>query len=241
MILITFNKKNQAENNSIVIALNDQNLYLMKKFLAISTICLSSFLSFAQPQKGTWIIGGSGSVFFQRPTSNYPVDFRISAGVHPGIGRFVSDRLVLNGDLGYTYSLSKRETQSISTKSEEHSIGGGIGLTRFFSAGEKLFFTLNGSLEVGYARRINSSGSSLSNLSNINTTNQFRASVNLSPGLAYFINDYWMVTARIGSLFYELSDDDNYSSSVGHMAGYRFTANSFGIGVSYLIPSKKSE
>lgn len=240
-ILATFIENKSAYNNSFMDALNGLNLFDMIKFLAISTICFSSFLSFAQPQKGTWIIGGSGSVFFQRPASDNPIDFRINAGVHPGIGRFVSDRLVLSGDVGYSFTLSEQGTVMVGTKYEEHSIDGGIGLTRYFSIGEQLFFTLNGSLDLGYARGVSSvENNNLFNSSSSLANNQLRASINLSPGLAYFVNANWMITTQIGSLFYQISSSDQYPKT-GHLAGYRFTANSFGIGVSYLIPSKKSE
>jgi len=154
--------------------------------------------SFAQPKQGNLVIGGSTAFNFDNSSITGVDNFSTSAHLIPQVGKFLSEKILLDGGIGYSWIHNRTNNNSILAKIHTHSILGNISINRFFALTDKFYFTLGGYLSssIGFA---NSTWESSGNITTT-SSNRLMAGIGATPGLAYFINEKWMMTAKVGAL-----------------------------------------
>ena len=202
---------------------------------------LGSFLSvsFAQPKQGNYVIGGSTGFNFNKAANSLSNNYGSSFRIDPQVGKFMSDKFLLEGGLGYSLDHGRTNNNVLLSKNTSHSISGNIELTRFLPVADKLYFTLGAYINSSYglSKSIWETFGSITT----NQSNTVRAGIGITPGLAYFLNEQWMIYSNIGALGYDLTYFDS-SGLTSHDVGYSFAANPFSIGVRYILdPSRKKK
>ncbi|MFT5860997.1 MAG: hypothetical protein ACI865_003115 [Flavobacteriaceae bacterium] len=210
------------------------------KFIITSLIftLFIACISFAQPISGTYILGGSGSVSFNKsPSETYNLN-SIRFGISPSIGKFISEKYVMEGGLGYsgyTQNQINLADPSDFSRFSSHSFSLRFGITRFFPITDKLYFTLGTAIVPAYVfERLESE--SIGGPTSTDSK-KYTGRFVISPGLTYFINDNWMLYSYMGVLNYEIGYDSE-KELFGHSFYARLSANSFGIGARYILMGK---
>lgn len=205
----------------------------MKKIAIISSIILGCNLSsFAQLTESSYIAGVSSSFFLTSP-SNGSAD-NVMFSISPQIGKFVSEKWLVNGGLGYAMRIQKSNFGSGTGTNSTHNFSGQFGMTRFYPLSEKMYFTLDYSAGMGYELTNNQYMNDSTVIDSRSTA--INLGIACSPGLAYFINKKWMIYSNLGALRYGY----NYgieSNSGRHTLSYDLRANPFGIGARYIFDS----
>ena len=189
-------------------------------------------ISFSQLQAGQYVIGGSSNFNYYK-SSNASSTNNFIFGVTPTFGKFLTDKLLLEGTLGYEINFSQTDHSSnLIQRNISHNITGGIALTRYFSIVDKFYVTLGGYLNAGFGP------SKLSTISGgvKTSTSDFNVSsgVGVTPGLAILLNDRWLAFTNFGSLGYSLNYNDGTGIST-HSLGYSLKTNPISIGVKYIL------
>ncbi len=196
----------------------------MKALTTFAVLFLLVQTSMAQPEKGKYIIGGTSALRYTAQRLNDNSSY-LNFYIQPQFGKFISDKTVLYGGLGYQLSRIKDQNTTMLTQG----FNATFGFTRFRPLVNGLYLTLDGRINANYA---------LYSYSNTNTTNDnIGAGIAFSPGLAYFLNDRWMIYSNIGSLYYNYNVEPvgGYNNDMG----YSFTGNNFSIGARFLLGKKK--
>jgi hypothetical protein len=161
-----------------------------------------------------------------------------TASFSPRIGVFTSDRLLVGG--GLSYQFSRQESQYISGGQYTNTMnqyGINIFVREFFPLGEKVFVTASGilSLEKGKQEAKGETSTSESDI--------FQYGVSVVPGLTYFLNDRWALTATLGSLYYKFTETEYCGAFDGKENttdyGLSLNFNTFTVGVQYFIKKKE--
>lgn len=193
-------------------------------------------ISFAQPIKGTYVLGGSAGVSFNKSPSDLYKLQRTHFTLSPSFGKFISEKYQLEVGLGYTRQNQLHETDSDNfSRQTSHSLSIRFITTRFFPIADKLYFTLGAAVIPAYVTTRTKS-KSFGVEDNIES-NSIAARLNISPGLTYFINNKWMLYSYMGVLNYGITYDTD-SKLIGHNFYANVTANSFGLGARYIIGMK---
>jgi len=202
----------------------------MKNIILTLLIGIMYTYSFAQPKQGNYVIGGSTSFDFDNSSITGVDNFSTSAHLIPQFGKFLSEKILLEGGIGYSWIYNRTNNNSILAKIHTHGILGNISINRFFALTDKLNFTLGGYLSssIGFA---NSTWESSGNITT-SSSNRLMAGIGATPGLAYFINDKWMVNAKVGSLGYSMT---HFGGNYFHHIGYNFTSDLFSLGIRYIV------
>ena len=194
----------------------------MKTISTFAVLFLLVQTSLAQPEKGKYIIGGTSSFGYSANRVNDNIN-SLNFSIQPQFGKFISDKTVLYGGLGY--QLRRQRNQNLITSSQGFSAT--FGFTRFRPLVNGLYLTLDGRVNAGYNYSSNP----------YTTDGYYSAGIAFSPGLAYFLNDRWMIYSNIGSLYYNY-----YTEPVGNFNnefGYSFRANNFSVGARFILGKKK--
>lgn len=201
----------------------------MKRIIILSSIifaCASQVS--AQITESSYIVGGTSSFGLTSATEGQLTTW--SFGIRPEIAKFVSEKWLVGGGLGY--SVGAIHNSFLNGKNLSNNVNGFFGATRFYPLADKFYFTLEYSIGLSFTRT-NSEFAG-----NKSTSEMGSAGIAASPGLAYFFNEKWMIFSRMGSLAY--SYDHSFQSDNGfHRLGYSFQANSFGIGARYVLGTGK--
>jgi hypothetical protein len=193
-------------------------------------------ISFAQPIKGTYVIGGGVSINYNKtPTLSYSSE-RTSFSISPSFGRFVSEKYQLEGGLGYSFQHQTNNiNQEYFVSQNIHSFSIKFGITRYFPIADRFFFTLGANIIPAYG--VANSNSVLLGVETNNKVSNISGTLNVSPGLTYFINNKWMLYSYIGLMNYEITHY-NESEQTEHNFFASISANSFGLGVRYILGNK---
>lgn len=221
----------------------------MKKLLTISLL-LCFQLSYSQVQKGTIVIGGgidfNGNSGNSTNASNYD---RNSSNGNFGIAasyeEFVSNVTAVGVSLSYNYSGYSSEydygngTQEYGVKRNMIQIGPTV--TRYISLREKLHLTVGGGFLAGFGTSKDIETDEKSKI--------WSLGLGVRPGVAFFLNDNFALSAGIGNLFYsfesEKPEEDNVNGEkprdTRHYYGLSFSLNTFSVGLRYFLRTAKSE
>ncbi|MFT7344394.1 MAG: hypothetical protein ACI9XP_000978 [Lentimonas sp.] len=209
----------------------------MKHIITASIFTLFfTCISFAQLTKGTYVLGGSASFSFNKtPSQNYKSQ-RTSFTISPGFGKFISDKYLVEGGLGYTRLSQILESDSENfSRQTSHLLSIRFGATRYFPIADQLYFTIGASISPAYAISIAEFESN--GVEQSMESNNISGRLQISPGLTYFINKKWMLYSYMGMLNYEITYNTS-SKLIGHNLYANLSANSFGLGARYIIEAK---
>lgn len=209
----------------------------MKRIIITASIILGCTLqSSAQITKSSYVVGGSSSFSFNTDNNFVGELNTISFSIKPDIGKFVSEKWLIGGGVGYSISKTRQSNFYITSEGLVQSFSGNFAATRFYSIADKFYFTCEFSLGATYSIRsskLYTDTGPMESSSSIISPN-----IGVSPGLTYFVNEKWMIYARVGALSYNYAHRIE-SKTGSHSLGYSLQANSFGIGVRYILGSKK--
>lgn len=194
----------------------------MKALTTFAVLFLLVQTSLAQPEKGKYIIGGTSSFGYSANRVNDNIN-SLNFSIQPQFGKFISDKTVLYGGLGY--QLLRQRNQDFTTYGQ--GFNASFGFTRFRPLVNGLYLTLDGRINAGYNLYSNSFISS----------DYYSTGIAFSPGLAYFLNDRWMIYSNIGSLYYNYYTEP--VNGFNNEFGYSFKANNFSIGARFILGKKK--
>lgn len=170
----------------------------MKKAIIIISSCLICIAGFGQIIKGTKAIGG-GISYSSTTQPGYlgEEDSDSSFEIIPGFGYFVSDGLLIGINLGY--SSGKTTAFGGATKSSGFAVG---PLARYYKQTSNENFAIYGQFSFLY-------GSGKETDSSNQETKTSAIDIAVSPGLAYFLNDHWVVELGFRGIGYNSLDPDN--------------------------------
>ncbi len=208
----------------------------MKKYLILASALLTFVApSFSQITPSSYAVGGSSSFNFSSRTSGEGL-VRTTFNIRPEFGKFVSEKWYIGGALGYGLDNGRNTFLDQKLTSRLQVFSGNFVATRYYPLAEKFYFTL----EYGLGLNLIATHNETYNNSVVTATNSqsFGANIGVSPGLAYFITNKWMIFARLGKLSYDFSGTFGADNSGYHSIGYSFQGNSFGLGVRYVFGGK---
>ncbi|MCU0437008.1 MAG: porin family protein [Raineya sp.] len=208
----------------------------MKKInlLTIAIIFATAMSSFAQTSKGTLFIGGglgftSKSEKEKTSSSTTDGDKIFSYSINPGVGYFISDKLALGLDFGFTGENST-STQNIIVPVEVELKTTLFNITPYaryyWMVGDNFGFT--GTLGVGIG-----SGTTKTTITNTtNTTSKISTlEVGFRPGIVFFPTNKVGLEANFGFVgFSSLTDKDPNNSS------NKTITSEFGLGANSITP-----
>lgn len=190
--------------------------------------------SFAQLTPGSFVLGGGvGLGISKLPTQGYDAQ-NVNFTVYPGIGKFTSEKYLFEGGLGYGYYSHKSTNvvgSSFNQSNNSYSIR--FGVTRFFPIFDQLYLTVGAFVMPTYSATKGENVSSSGIQSNSSRSN-ISGSVIISPGLSYFVNRKLMLFAQVGGLNYRINKF-NDSNEIGHELSFNLSANSYNVGVRYIL------
>jgi len=217
----------------------------MKKFYLSLSLLFIFFLSQAQINKGTILLGGNleyGESSGSSSVPNAPVPKATELSISPVFGKAVKDNLVLGFDVTYGHNTNSL-TQQYSESSDEAGadffvrkyklLGNGFYL--FGQAGIGGSYSHNSSYDPGTPNSISSTG------------HGYNISLQVYPGIAYAINRNWQVEIAMPNFFQmNYSHSKETASTTGQpdqvSTGNNFDVasslsgtNEFSVGLRYLI------
>lgn len=216
----------------------------MKLLFTFITVIFITNASLAQLTPGSYIVGGNLGLGYNKtpaPSGNSNSQ-SFSARINPSIGKFISEKYVLHGGVGYSLRTRRSELEqplgNYISRNNEHSFSLNFGVTRYFPVADRLYVTLGTSISPTFSTLHEESGYP-NNISSDNRST-LSAGISVAPGLTYFINKKWMLNSSIGVASYRM----NYNmetEKLGHNMYLNLRANAFTVGVRYILGSGTSE
>ncbi|WP_194777207.1 outer membrane beta-barrel protein [Pararhodonellum marinum] len=208
----------------------------MKRIALLSILLVFAFSAHAQFEEEEWFVGGvvNANSFRTDNHTNNRFNRTFFLGLNPRFGKFISPRSVLGFGPGYNLIHDKTGTMDSSTSPWDSS-----SKREFFTIGvfyRRYFPILNNftgfiALDFDFGNEISRSGENRNH--QINT--------GLSPGLAYRINQKWMIESTFGGLFYSWSQEKSNDNLLSRNRNVGFNLFSgAGIGVVYFLNPKKT-
>ncbi|MDN5214027.1 hypothetical protein QQ020_18265 [Fulvivirgaceae bacterium BMA12] len=226
----------------------------MKRFFILSLLTTILFSEAnCQIQKGALRTGGrisfnTKSDHLERKTSDdsFLSDFENDfLALNPQIGVFLTTSFLLGAGIEYEYqydSFRSSNNGSLNNLTSEKSslILFNPYVQKFYALTDNLFFSPTLNLLIGGGTR-KSSGSIDNREGRV-----FAYRINVTPELTYFISEKWAVSASIGRIFYNQTNekrdrDDTYNSDYDNTDseyGIDFSLNSFSVGFQYYLKNK---
>ena len=220
------------------------------KNLLIILFLFSASTAFSQIQKGTKVVGGGLNLSGQSNESVYSESDWASStqnsfGISGSYEKFKNSTTAFGVFLGYNYYSNKSEydydTNTNTYGVQTHMVNFGPNITKYISLRDNLFFTVGSGISLGIGQR--------KDIETDDKSTFWSAGINASPGLAFFLNDNFALSASIGSLYYrysaEKSKEENSNGEnekdTHHNYGLSFNVNTFTIGLKYYLRTAKSE
>lgn len=224
----------------VLLPLLTQNFLIMKKLQLLFVSLLAVSMTFAQQEKGDIYLGGSlnfgagsSSTKVGGTKTDGPSTFNL--GIQPRVGYFLSEKILVGADLGFTTGSSKIDNGGTVTKVSNNAFGGGLFARYYVMPAEKLGFFFEANAGV-------LAGSSKVKVGNTETDgpNTFNLSTGITPGIVIFISKKVALEANYGFLGYTSFSETDKSGSVevkdaqGNF-GLSLNPNTFRFGVSVLF------
>lgn len=201
----------------------------------VALLFFATFNSFAQPVKGNNVIGANLNFQFNTlPTSNSTTN-KGSFSISPTFGRFISEKFLLEGGLGYAMSWYNYSDNNNFTKQNSQSASLIFGVTRFFSFTDKFYFTLGANISPYFTTNQLTTKSGL--FTTTGESNNLGGTLSILPGLSYFINQKWMIFTNVGLVNYQLNFNLE-NDLVSHNVNAKLMALPNSIGFRYIFSGK---
>jgi hypothetical protein len=224
----------------------------MKKLLVI-ILFFGVNLALAQIQKGTIVVGGglnlNGESGKRTDYDDYDSHSKDNGfGISAGYAKFKNESTAYGLFISYSYmgynSEYEFEFDSAKYGSRKHMVYAGPTVTKYIPIRDKLFFTVGSGISLGIGQ-----GKDIDSRIDDRKSTIWSAGVSASPGLAFFLNDNFALSASIGSLYYRYSSEKSKEENINgekpketyHSYGLSFNVNTFTIGLKYYLRTAKSE
>jgi hypothetical protein len=189
-------------------------------------------------------ISGNTSSNLDSNNKNTNSNFRFT--FTPEVGFFISDNFAIGANINLgvynTTTNSKNLTSLIYTQTSDNQFTYGLGIfaRRYFKIADKFIFFLNGN--ISYAIITEKDNLTSNNPGFIppteTTPNTDKISVNINPGMVYFVTPKLGIETSFGSLYYNLSTSKNkkvsYDNHISNsIYGLNLNVSTFAIGLHY--------
>lgn len=218
----------------------------MKNFYVFTlVVCLLPVMGYSQVQQGAFTLGGSFSLSSQDNKQEFPGSNNIdsetkrnSFWLNPRVGYFATSTLVVGVGFNYRNDRFKRtdlgtNNNTIETVTNEFAINPYI--EKYFPIVEQLYVTTSFNVLIGTGKVKEEQPESFE--SDITSF-----SINLIPGLTYFVSDKFAISANFGQLFYNSRKVKNEpttnrveSENTTNVFGLNASLDSFALGIRYFI------
>ncbi len=192
----------------------------MKKQLLFTTLVLTTMISFAQTQKGNFMIGGDfsfssdggGSITTTNSSKTQTVDqkARINWNFSPTVAMFMKDNVALGGQL-LIGSTNQDQAKSTDGKTIENVASLDFGLSAFYRkykpVSDRFFIYWQGGLGIAsssWVKRV-PDATSQSALIDGNKVSSFGYGINLTPGFTYFVSPKWGIDFQLKNMISYMS------------------------------------
>lgn len=205
-------------------------------FLTFTAAVLMALGASAQLTPKSYVIGGGFSLAYAQSNSNPTNYSQFNLSLAPTIGKFVNEKWLIEGGVGYGLSSFKNILGSPYNYRTSHSVSLSVGATRYIPISERFYFTVGGFISP----RVGMNSASSDNNGTIveNNYSVYSGDVYLTPGLTYFINKKWMLFTQFGALKYSASTQSN-SNTVLHNVSMNLNSSSFLVGFRYVLGGNK--
>jgi len=167
----------------------------INRLLLLACFLLAGFQAWAQPHKGSILIGGTAGF----SVTNYPGDFNASViSVTPLAGFFITDKLAVGGGINLTFLGGDADGSTIGLSPMARYYFNGDGSTRFFGQGGLTW------------QNVNPGG---------DFDSQSAFGFGLGVGLDYFFNERVALEAILGYNNLKGEDDDGSTGTFGISLG----------------------
>jgi len=156
--------------------------------LVILALCSNFILAQNPIKKDVYKLGGSISLFFNSHDDKYAADNNTSIDISPSLGYFVTNNIMLSGNVGLTISENESSLKNGPTfKSTYRFLNVGLGMRYYFDS-EKIIPFLG--ISATYSKRINTSleGNGISFIGGINYF--LSREVAFEPAVMYSFSSY---------------------------------------------------
>ena len=223
----------------------------MKKFYLFFCLVLTGFLSHAQINKGTIVLGGNIAYDETSSSSNTipgtPLNKVTELSLNPSFGKAIKDNLVLGFDVAYTHMTNSFEPEY---KDKSDGFGAGVFLRKYKPLGNGFYLFGQSRLGGNYSHGSNTNPPS-PNGAVSDITNGFGFSLQFYPGIAYALNHRWQLEMGLPNFFVvnysnsketvayagqpnQVSRDNNFS-----VTSAITDANEFTVGIRYFISGSR--
>ncbi|XOV67418.1 MAG: hypothetical protein ACFHU9_17525 [Fluviicola sp.] len=202
----------------------------MKTFLA-ATFILIGLSSHSQIVPKSRFIGGDVTAFYRsRAILNWE---EIGAGIRPQFGKFINEKWSFEVGANYYFHQLKIRDQFegfLETQRHTTTLGVNFGFTRYFELSDQFYFTLSAGASADniYTRNL---------LPDFPSETRMPIEAGIRPGLIYFLNPKWMLSANFGALKYSAWFNNVETPDI--YFGFDFSSYASGIGVNYIIEPRK--
>ncbi|MGK7392273.1 MAG: outer membrane beta-barrel protein [Candidatus Cyclobacteriaceae bacterium M2_1C_046] len=226
----------------------------MKKYLILVLALTFSLQIHAQLQQGAMFVGGSFHLSGSNsesinPNVNSESESSLFA-LHPFFGYSIKDNLMLGIGISYRhdkYDYTQVHTGTFPWNTSYESVSNSFFispfLTKFIEIKDKLFLTASLQSRIGFGK---------SNYDYLEwddyETSDFYYSINISPGLSYFISNRWALRSGLGGIYYSFQKNTRIEDGTAEELkdstsryGLNLNFNTFSIGVQYFLKNGKGE
>jgi hypothetical protein len=197
----------------------------MKKTILVSIILLSGCYSLAQPKRGSMFIGGkisSSKTKIPMSLTNNSSNNISGLSISPNLGYFLSNKLALV--LEMSYSTDKVDNSVINytvtsiTNYKSYNYMASLFVRYYRAISDKLYFSLNngiGFYQFDSKNEVTNIDVKNNKTSSKTTTEKINSyTINISPGLDYFIAPHWGLRTTIGSMEYSINSQKSNNGNI---------------------------
>jgi len=199
----------------------------MKKVQLLLMSFVFATMAFSQQAKGDIYLGGSLNLSAESSSTevgstNTDGPKIFSFGIEPKVGYFISDKISVGLNLGFSSYNRKVENSGTTTKNTNLSYGGGIFARYYVLPTEKFGFFFEAGADL-------MAGSSKTDIGGVETDgpNTLNINAGFTPGIVFYVSNRVALEANYGFLGYNTysEKDDSGTQEV------KSTDNSFGLDV----------
>jgi len=222
----------------------------MKKNITALFLIITCF-AFGQLKKGNYVTGGSLLVHPSKETNISgalsPITKTLDLNISPRLGIFISDKIALGVELGYSYLKNEFNYPNTNGYYVTNSSSKSSSFTvqpffrNYIPVSEKISFFTHSTAGISFGVRnieylfLDPNDGRV--LTQKYKYDAFSGAISLSPGIAFFISPKWSAEATFASLGYRFSNNKPQSGdtakSYDFIFNYGFSA--FNFGVAYYI------
>jgi hypothetical protein len=198
----------------------------MKKALLVAIAVITISYGYSQTEKGNMLIGGqisiSGNTSSALDSMSLNTTRSTSFSLIPNVGFFICNNFAIGASLNFGISNTTYKDEDLpssiytQTSASDYTYGIGVFARKYFKIADKFMFFINGGISYSYLTGKTTETTNSPNidiLSNNIPPQTDKISVNINPGLVYFISPKLGIETSFGSLYYNYTTTKNKNVS----------------------------